>query len=81
MLHLLDGIIGYIVMLSVMLYNGYMFIAVILGAAIGHFIFGHMSRKINMENVQARTTAQLCISTCPDQGTLLYFYFNKIPFL
>ncbi|XP_026469726.1 probable low affinity copper uptake protein 2 isoform X2 [Ctenocephalides felis] len=68
-LHLLDGILGYAVMLSVMLYNGYMFIAVILGAAIGHFVFGYMSRKINMENVQARTTTSLCVSTCPDQAS------------
>jgi copper transporter 1 len=51
-------------MLTVMLYNGYLFIAVVSGFTIGYFLFGHISMKINMENLQAIHTKILCGTTC-----------------
>lgn len=59
---------GYAIMLAVMYYNGWLFVAVILGMGIGYFIFGHISMKINMENVQARTTTVICSPACPEAG-------------
>lgn len=60
--------IGYIVMLSCMVYSGWLFLAVILSMGIGYFIFGHISMKINMENVQARTTTVMCSPMCAASG-------------
>jgi hypothetical protein len=55
-------------MLAVMMYNGYMFISVVLGAFIGYFLFGHISMKTNMENLQAIQTKIVCSSRCADSG-------------
>lgn len=57
--------IGYALMLSVMLYNGWLFLAVVLSMGLGYFLFGHISMRINMENVQARTTKIVCSPSCP----------------
>lgn len=65
---LLHNSLGYGLMLVVMLYNGYMFIAIVFGMGLGYFIFGHISMKINMENVQARRTAVICSPKCKDSG-------------
>lgn len=52
-------------MLAVMLYNGWLFLTVVLSMGLGYFLFGHISMKINMENVQARTTNVICSPACP----------------
>jgi len=57
---LLHNTLGYALMLSVMMYNGYIFITVILSMGLGYFLFGHISMKVNMENMQARTTNVIC---------------------
>lgn len=57
--------LGYFLMLAVMVYNGYVFIIIILSMALGYFFFGHISMKINMENIRARTTNVICSSACP----------------
>lgn len=59
--------LGYIVMLSCMVYSGWLFVAVVLSMGLGYFLFGHISMKINMENVQARTNTVIC-SPCPETG-------------
>lgn len=51
-------------MLAVMAYNGWLFVAVVLCMGLGYFLFGHISMKINMENVQARTTRIVCSPSC-----------------
>lgn len=56
--------IGYALMLSVMVYSGWLFVAVVLSMGLGYFLFGHISMKINMENVQARTTKIVCSPSC-----------------
>lgn len=60
--------IGYIVMLSCMVYNGWLFVAIVLCMGLGYFLFGHVSMKINMENVQARSNNVICSPACPETG-------------
>lgn len=55
-------------MLSCMVYSGWLFLAVVLSMGIGYFLFGHISMKINMENVQARSNTVICSSACPETG-------------
>lgn len=63
---LLHNTLGYALMLSVMIYNGYLFVMVVLGMGLGYFMFGHISMRVNMENMQARTTKVICTPACPD---------------
>lgn len=51
-----------------MVYSGWLFVAVIFGMGLGYFVFGHISMKINMENVQARTTKVICAPGCSTDG-------------
>lgn len=60
--------IGYAIMLSVMMYSGWLFLAVIIGMSLGYFLFGHITMKINMENVHLRKTSTACPSSCPEVG-------------
>ncbi|KAG5680313.1 hypothetical protein PVAND_009826 [Polypedilum vanderplanki] len=60
------NILSYGLMLAVMMYNGYFFIAVALGSFVGHLLFGHKSMKINMENLQAIHTKIVCSTRCAD---------------
>jgi copper transporter 1 len=62
------NILSYGLMLAVMLYNGYIFVAVVLGSFVGHFLFGHISMKTNMENLQAIHTKIMCSTRCADSG-------------
>lgn len=63
---LLHNTLGYALMLSVMIYNGYLFITVVLSMGLGYFLFGHISMKVNMENMQARTTNVICAPICTE---------------
>ncbi|KAL4219039.1 hypothetical protein ACF0H5_021622 [Mactra antiquata] len=44
-LHTVDVIIGYLLMLSVMSYDAYIFISVIIGSGVGYFIFGAVNTR------------------------------------
>lgn len=44
--------LGYFLMLTVMLYNGWMFVSILLGSALGYFIFGQVFMKLNLQNCQ-----------------------------
>lgn len=68
--------IGYAIMLSVMMYSGWLFLAVILGMGLGYFLFGHITMKVNMENINVRKTANVCPPTCPEAGTSGMGKFN-----
>ncbi|XP_055842032.1 probable low affinity copper uptake protein 2 [Episyrphus balteatus] len=57
---LFQNVTSYMLMLSVMVYNIYVFVAIVFGMGLGYFLFGHISMKINMENIRARTTNALC---------------------
>ncbi|KAK9871199.1 hypothetical protein WA026_011480 [Henosepilachna vigintioctopunctata] len=59
--------LGYILMLIAMLYNGWLFIACIVGGGLGYFVFGQRFMKINMQNCQIiRDT--YCMATCGEPG-------------
>lgn len=60
--------IGYAIMLSVMMYSGWLFLAVILGMGLGYFLFGHITMKINMENISVRKTTTVCPPACSEAG-------------
>lgn len=68
---LFHNVLNYFLMLVVMLYNGYLFLAVVAGMTLGYFMFGHISMKINMENLQARQTRIMCSPRCGDAGMFL----------
>ena len=45
-------LLGYIIMLIIMLYNGWLTISLIIGSAIGYFLFGTSFLKISLQNCQ-----------------------------
>ncbi|XP_050094566.1 uncharacterized protein LOC126577166 isoform X3 [Anopheles aquasalis] len=65
---LCHSVLGYALMLTVMLYNGYLFVAVVGGMGLGYFLFGHLSMKVNMENFQAHQNKVICTSRCLQQA-------------
>ncbi|XP_031621414.1 copper transporter 5.1-like [Contarinia nasturtii] len=64
MVFLFHNTLGYVVMLAVMCYNGWVFLAVVLSMGLGYFFFGHIAIKINMESIQARTRKVVCTPVC-----------------
>lgn len=66
---LFQNTLGYLLMLTVMVYNGYIFLVVIFGMGLGFFIFGNRSMRINMENIRARTTNAICSPKCSTQAS------------
>lgn len=42
--------LGYIIMLTVMIYNGWFLVSAIIGGGIGYFVFGQKFMKINLQN-------------------------------
>lgn len=63
-----QNLLTYGLMLVVMMYNGFIFIAIVLGAFVGYFLFGHISMKTNMENLQAIKTKIICSARCTTFG-------------
>ncbi|KAL3280041.1 hypothetical protein HHI36_017548 [Cryptolaemus montrouzieri] len=69
--------LGYILMLIAMLYNGWLFIACIIGGGLGYFVFGQKFMKINMQNCQIiRET--YCMATCGEPDILKQLINNFI---
>lgn len=58
---------GYLLMLSVMVYNVYFVVAIVLGYAIGYFIFGQTTIKIKLKNCQVKRDT-FCMSDCGEPG-------------
>lgn len=61
---LFHNTLGYVLMLAVMGYNGWLFLAVVLSMGLGYFFFGHIAIKVNMESIQARTRKVVCTPVC-----------------
>lgn len=60
---------------NIVSFLGYIFVAVALGAFVGYFLFGHLSMKTNMENLQAIRTKIICSTRCADSGKFQTFSF------
>lgn len=59
--------LGYLLMLAVMVYNGWMAIALILGSAMGYFLFGPSFMKLNLQNCQI-IQETFCSLHCNETG-------------
>lgn len=58
--------IGYLIMLSVMLYDAWLFLSALIGGGFGYFIFGQKFMKINLENchiIRETYCTQICGET------------------
>ncbi|XP_066252156.1 protein SLC31A2-like isoform X2 [Euwallacea similis] len=56
-------VLGYIIMLSVMLYDAWLLISAVIGGGLGYFIFGQKFMKINLENchiIREAYCTQIC---------------------
>lgn len=71
---LLHNVLGYFLMLAAMVYNVYVFIAIVFGMGLGYFLFGHKAVKINIENIRAKTNHALFANKSPESGFSFFFY-------
>ncbi|XP_048524086.1 uncharacterized protein LOC109543091 isoform X1 [Dendroctonus ponderosae] len=58
--------LGYVIMLSVMLYDAWILISAVIGGGIGYFVFGQKFMKINLENchiIRETYCTQICGET------------------
>lgn len=58
--------IGYIMMLAVMTYNGYITIALVIGGCLGYWIFGPTLVQLNMQRFNRKRTIVKCDKDCED---------------
>jgi hypothetical protein len=58
--YIVQDVLSYILMLSVMTYNGYFTIAVCLGAGIGYLVFGPVLIEIGIRNGGVRPPKRFC---------------------
>lgn len=67
-----QNILGYLLMLVVMLYNGYIVIGIVVGSAVGYFFCGPTLIRLNIENCRAMRNT-FCMADCsePDKTALL----------
>ncbi|KAF5299338.1 hypothetical protein FQA39_LY02511 [Lamprigera yunnana] len=62
-------VLGYIVMLVVMIYNGWLVISLILGSTVGYFFFGPSFIKISLQNCQT-VQDTFCYVSCDEREGL-----------
>lgn len=58
--------LGYVIMLSVMLYDAWLLISAVIGGGVGYFIFGQKFMKLNLENchiIREAYCTQICGET------------------
>lgn len=68
LIFLFQGVLGYFLMLAVMSYNGPIFIAIVVGMALGYFLFGHFTMGLNMQSQTLSHTTFKCSTNCPNGG-------------
>nr|CAI5862917.1 unnamed protein product [Callosobruchus analis] len=55
--------LGYFIMLSVMMYDGWFLVAAVLGGGLGYYVFGQSFMRINIQNCQLMRSA-FCTQIC-----------------
>lgn len=61
-LYVVQIMLGYLLMLAVMTYNGFITIAIALGATIGYYFFGHILMARQMKSARLTAPCHMCIS-------------------
>ena len=56
--------LGYLLMLSVMTYNGYIVFAIVIGSGIGYYIFGPLWFEWNISKIQRKKRLIQCNPEC-----------------
>lgn len=86
-LYLVQVVLGYLLMLTVMTYNVYVSISILLGVALGYIFFGHKMIEKRLKNIQRNTMpCQHCVQSegeCPYKrsGMNLFFTFEVMKLL
>uniref|UniRef100_A0A1B6L8B2 Copper transport protein n=1 Tax=Graphocephala atropunctata TaxID=36148 RepID=A0A1B6L8B2_9HEMI len=60
-LYVIQVILGYLLMLSVMTYNGYVSLAILLGFAVGYALFGQLLIEGRLKSIQFKIPCQQCL--------------------
>lgn len=68
LIFLIQALLGYFLMLAVMSYNGPVVIAIVLGMALGYFLFGHLTMDLNWQSQRMNHTTFKCSTNCPEGG-------------
>ncbi|XP_073981897.1 high affinity copper uptake protein 1-like isoform X2 [Rhodnius prolixus] len=67
--YIIELILGYVIMLIVMTYNGYLMLSVLLGSGIGYFLGGQTLMKLQIKRSRLNLPCQQC-STLPKNSSL-----------
>lgn len=62
--------LGYILMMAVMTYNGYITIALVIGGCFGYWIFGPTLVQLNMQHFRRKQAVVECDKNCEGNATL-----------
>lgn len=73
-LYVIQIMLGYLLMLAVMSFNGFITIAIILGATLGYCLSGHLLVERQIRSTRLTAPCQMCIS----DSTRKYTYINKV---
>ena len=66
-------------MLAVMTFNGYIGIALVIGASFGYWIFGMTLIQLNLAQFnQSRMKDRRCDAECAGTSTFIYFLYSSI---
>lgn len=68
-LYVVQIMLGYLLMLAVMSYNGFITIAVILGATLGYCLSGHILMERQIKSTRLTAPCQMCITGSTRDGS------------
>lgn len=69
--------LGYILMMAVMTYNGYISIALVIGGCLGYWIFGPTLVQSNMQQFHRKQAIVECDKNC-EGISILYYIGNPL---
>lgn len=68
-LYVVQIMLGYLVMLAVMSYNGFITIAIVLGATLGYCLSGHILMERQIKSTRLTAPCQMCITGSTRDGS------------